>query len=248
MTKKEEKAPFDNSDNGEGPALEIIERTPINLATKNDLEEFFNLSITEDRLKSLTILYSGKVPEYAVRKHPGAQGKTFSYVDHVWVTQLLRDSFGPFWSFKNLEATIEEDGTASAKSELSVKFPMPNGIVFENSFIEMGACLTTTGMSLANRKLSAVSKSLVRCAFRMFGVGQEFYNTIDMEGMTNEQAWTIISLYIAKNPKYIKEEEVVEYCKANKITGDRTAECFEEIYGFVGLTVAQRKIKEKIGK
>ena len=242
------KEPFDNSDNGEGPALEIIERAQITINSKSDLEAFFTLSTTEDRLKALTVLYSGKVPQYAIRKHPGAQGKTFSYVDHVWVTELLREAFGPFWSFKALEAVIEEDGTASARSELSVKFPMPNGSVFENSFIEMGACLTTTGMSLANRKLSAVSKSLVRCAFRMFGVGQEFYNTIDMESMTNEQAWDIIALYISKNGKYIKEEEVVEYCKANKITGDKTAAFFEEIYGFVGLTVAQRKMKEKIAK
>lgn len=245
MAKTEPESTFDNADNGEGTGLEVIPRAEIVIQNAGDLEVFFKLALTENRVKALTTLYNGKVPPYAIRKHPGAQGKTFSYVDHVWVTQLLRDAFGPYWSFENVEATIEEDGSASARSKLVVTIPLPDGSTHTQTFVEMGACLTTAGMALANRKLSAVSKSLVRCAFRMFGVGQEFYNTIDMKEMTNDQAWEIIANYIAKNKNYITEAELVEFCKANNITGEHTAEHFEEIYGFVGLTIAQRKFKEK---
>jgi hypothetical protein len=63
--------------------------------------------------------------------------------------------------------------------------------------------------------------------------------------MTNDQAWDIIANYIVKNKNYITQDNLIAFCKDNGITGDHTAEHFEEIWAFVGLTVAQRKFKEK---
>lgn len=201
-----------------------------------------------NRAAALSTLMNGKVPEYAIRKHPGTGGKMFKYVDHVWVTQLLRDAFGPYWGSEVLNAVIESDGTATATVKLTIKIPTfvdRNNPIHEIVFTELGACNITTGMTIANRKLSAASKGLVRCAFRAFGLGQEFYNTVSFEDLTNEESWRQIQIHIKKNKKYITEDDVVKFCKENNISNTQISERFEDIWNFIGLTVASQKIKEK---
>jgi len=210
----------------------------------NSLIEFYAGNDTA-RTNAIATLLTGKVPKYAVREHPGNGGKIFKYVDHVWVTQLLREAFGPFWGSEVLESTIEEDGTATARVKITIKIPKPDGSYHEIVFIELGACNTTSGMTMANRRLSAGSKGLVRCAFRAFGLGQEFYNTTDYKDWSNDDAWDAIVKQIKKNKKYITEEMVVEFCKQNNIKNTQISERFEEIWTFVGLSIISGKNKEK---
>lgn len=208
-----------------------------------DLMSYLSDEFTKDenRAMALAIIASGKVPKSAVSKHKGANDLVYSYVDHVWITKVLREAFGPYWGFEASEATVESDGTATARGKLTVKIPLKNGTYHTIEFVEYGACLTTSGMQIANRKLSAVSKALVRCAFRAFGIGQEFYKTKELIDWSNDDAWDNIKLQIRKRKKYITEEEVVNFCKKNNIPGSATVENYGKILDWIKATVKVRR-------
>lgn len=237
-----------NSDNGEvESSLLDFDSGSKEIQKTNQPQNVIDFYIGNDRARAaaMATLLNGKVPESAISEHPGSGGKIFKYVDHVWVTQLLRDAFGPFWQSEVLNAIIESDGTATATVKLTVKVPMQNMGYHEIVFTELGACNITTGMTLANRKLSAASKGLVRCAFRAFGVGQEFYKTVDYKDLTNEESWLMIHKQIKKNKKYITEDQVIQFCKDNDIAKDKITERFDDIWAFVGLTISTAKSKGK---
>ena len=93
-----------------------------------DMSQFWNTElITAEKAIALKAILLAEVPKEAIRSHLGNGGKTYKYVDHVWVTKMLRLTFGPLWSYEASEATIEEDGTATARGTLRVKIPMRDG-------------------------------------------------------------------------------------------------------------------------
>lgn len=210
------------------------------------LQGFFDNGIIDyKRASALTTILNGKIPKEAIRKHPGAGGKSFQYVDHVWVTRKLRQAFGALWSFEASEATIEEDGTATARGTLRVKFPNNEGGYIETVFSDYGACLTTKGMAIANRKLAAASKALVRCAFRAFGVGEEFYDSAD-DSLTNGRAWDMFKVQVANNKRYITMDDITGYCKNNGIEKTDLVEKFDDIWKFIYDTIHERKMVEEL--
>lgn len=213
----------------------------------DSLQGFLNSDIiSPTRASALITILKGKIPKEAIRKHPGAGGKTFSYVDHVWVTKKLRQAFGATWSFEASEATIEEDGTASARGTLRVKFPdINNNGWIEMVFSDYGACQTTKGMTMANRKLAAASKALVRCAFRAFGIGEEFYDSSADDALTNKGAWDMFETQVLNNKKYISMEDLIGYCQNNGITKTDLVDRFDEIWGFIYDTIHTRKLQEQ---
>lgn len=225
---------------------ELVDPTPPEVNIK-DLVEIMNDAgqVTKDRADALAVISSGKVPAYAIREHPGKAGEIFKYVDHVWITKTLRNAFGPAVNFNAMEATLESDGTATGKANISLEIQRKDGTIFRYSVTEFGACNTTRGMTLADRKLSAISKAFSRCAFRGFGIGQEFYKTTDMRSQTDDEAWEKIDIQIRTNKRFITQEEVIEFCKTNKIAKNEIAKRFDDIWQFVGDTIRKNKVKTK---
>jgi hypothetical protein len=207
----------------------------------NALDTFLTSDITPERARAVVSVLTGKVPKEVIRSHMGAGKKMYKYIDHVWVTKQLRLAFGPHWSFEASEATIEEDGTASAKGTLVVRLPKSDGGTIEMRFTEYGACLTTTGMPMANRKLAAVSKALVRCAFRAFGMGEEFYDSANDE-LTSDGIWKGYMAYIRNNNKFVSQEDLIDYCKSHSIKAENLVETYEEVWGFLWDKVQNGKL------
>lgn len=217
------------------------------VSQEDQIFSMFSGNMSAERARALSILLGGNVPSGAIRKHPGFGGKTFYYIDHIWITNALRTAFGAFWSFEASEATIEADGTATAKGTLKVKVPNPEGEPLEMVFTEYGACNIKDGMTLANKKLSAVSRALARCAMRAFGIGQEFYTSVDFSDWTNKEAWNSLELYVKKNKKYITLKDIQNFCHENKIEAKDIKDRYEDIWFFAYETVRNNKIEEQYG-
>lgn len=210
-----------------------------------NLSDFFNTEyVSLERASALRTILLGELPKDAVRSHPGTGGKVFKYVDHVWVTKKLRQAFGALWGFEASEATIEEDGTATARGTLKVKFPTPDGNFIETVFSDYGACQTTKGMTMANRKLAAASKALVRCAFRAFGVGQDFYDSAD-DSLTPKIAWDMLMTQVKTHSNYVSKEDVVQYCKDNNIEKDALVERFEEVWSYIYKKYTEQRVNSQ---
>lgn len=237
---------------------DLIENGEMSISSLNKIEEIEQPGIPKDVLdlfsknastasqaEALAIISSGKVPEKAISTHPGKGGQIFSYVDHAWITSLLRSAFGPYVNFIAHDAMIEEDGSATAKAEISVYIPQTN---YTYRVIEHGSCKNIPGMALADRKLSATSRAFARCAFRGFGIGQQFYKTRGVEEWTNEESWTRLMVYVAENLAYINQNDVVEFCKQNNIKNNEITAKFKDIWNFIGKTVSARRQQEKINK
>jgi len=213
--------------------------------TDNPLQGFLDSGvISQKKAAAIITVLGGKVPKEVIRTHPGQGGKVFQYVDHVWVTKQLRTAFGPLWGFEASEATIEEDGTATARGTLRVKLPnmiesSPEPFI-EMVFSDYGACLTTKGMSNANKKLAAASKALVRCAFRAFGIGEQFYDSAD-DSLTNLGAWEAFEHQVHNNKAYISMDDVIKYCKDNNIGKTDLVDHFGEIWAFIYKTILKNK-------
>jgi len=241
------------TENNDGEADRDLVLATSNLPENKTPQAIIDLFVpadTKERAEAISTLLSSKVPKYAIRQHEGRGGEIFSYVDHVWVTRLMRNAFGPMWSFDTLEANIEEDGTASAISRVTVKIMVPGLPAgskpewFEMTCTEGGSCNINKGMTLADRKLSAISKSLVRCVFRMFGVGEEFYKTVDLKSKTSDECWQSIMSQVNKYKEYITEQDVIDFCKENGISSDKLNEHFSTVWSFISLTVKVRRAKK----
>ena len=225
------------STNKQTSIVSANEHQPVNLS------EFYNTYfISADRANALQVILTGDVPKEVIRTHPGAGGKVFKYIDHVWITKQLRKAFGAMWSFEASDAVLEPDGSASARGKLTVKYPMPdNPEFFESTFIEYGACNTKTGMTDANKKLSAASKALVRCAFRAFGIGQDFYDTSD-DILTNKRAWDLLENQILVNYKgYVTVDDLRNYCHEHNIGTKDLAENFELLWEWISDIFVERR-------
>ena len=155
---------------------------------------FGEVALSPEWLKAATALTDGKIPPENVRSHPGKGGKIFHYIDHVWVTQQLRTYFGPYWSMSSGQWEVFSDGSVSMP--VTLKIFLPGQPTYE--ITQVGSFDANTKMSMSNRVASAESRGLVRCVWRLFGLGDEFYKG-SQEQMTPEEAWAILRNYVEKN-------------------------------------------------
>jgi hypothetical protein len=186
--------------------------------------------LTSEVLQAMETLSTGEVPADAVKEHPGKGGKTFSYISHIYVTQQLRRAFGPLWSMKVQSYQLFTDG-AVALVTLILKIPTDNGFI-ENEITEVGA-FDGGGGKMASPMMvaSAVSRGLVKCVMRRFGLGEEFYGADEFE-LTVEEAWA--RLKASGIREGLTESQILDVIKGLGITRenivDRYLEAWKAIY------------------
>jgi len=203
---------------------------------KSDVASQFGLSVdstilSAEVLHSLETLAGGIVPEDAVKEHPGKGGKVFKYVSHIWVTQQLRNAFGQLWSMRVQTYQVFTDGSAVALVTLMLKIPTKDGFV-ENEITDIGAFDGGGGkMSAPMMIASAVSRGLVKCAMRRFGIGEEFYDSSEFE-LTPEEAWARLKRVSVESG--LLESKALEILKGMNVDRDnivdRYLECWKAIY------------------
>lgn len=200
-------------------------------------------------LQSMMVLQTGEIPAEAIKEHPGKGGRVFKYVSHIWATEQLRNALGQFWSMNVKDADILEDGSASAVVELVLHIPMKDGSFFTNTITEVGAFDGGGGkMTRANMIAAAVSRGLVRCMLRRFGVGQQFYEDEDEE-MTPAKSWTILKKYGMDHG--LTEEEIIAVIKSTGLNKKALVDQFVFIYEAVGRAIQEKKLSavpEELGE
>ncbi len=124
----------------------------------------------------------------------GGKGRIFHYIDHVWVTQQLRAYFGPYWSTRSGRWQMFSDGSVAIP--VTLRIALPGQEPYE--ITQTGSFGGNQKMMMSDRVASAESRGLVRCVWRLFGLGDEFYE-VDPEDMTPEEAWGALKNYVEKN-------------------------------------------------
>lgn len=213
-----------------------------------DLVPFESDIINPKQLEAYNSLTSKKIPKDAIQSHPGAGGKTFTYIDHVWVTETLQDALGNTWSWDVLKWEVLEDKTVVVLGKLTVYFPLTNGQIFERSITEVGSFMAGGGkMTISNMIASAASRALCRCAMRMFGLGIEFYKKNKEDEPTPEEAWGALRRFIEnQGQKYDAEFKKVYAAKMKEagIDNDNILDRYTEAYKLVAELLGKGKPKE----
>ena len=193
------------------------------------LAVFGETKVSPEWLNAATVLADGKIPKGNVKSHLGRGGKIFHYIDHVWVTQQLRAYFGPYWSTRSGQWQMFSDGSVAIPVTLRIALPgqEPYEITQTGSF---GA---NQKMMMSDRVASAESRGLVRCVWRLFGLGDEFYE-VDPEDMTPEEAWGALKNYVEKNKgdldEYINILKNMGVTRENLVDNDVFASAYELAY------------------
>ena len=139
-------------------------------------------AISPQYIQAEQAITNGVIPKSAVQAHPGKGGKMFEYIDHVWVTQQVRKFFDQLWGYREIPGSgkINADGSATAYSELTLYVPMADGTFHVRTFVACGVHDGQVGAMTESAKIaSAHSRAFVRCVFRAFGLGDQFYQKID---------------------------------------------------------------------
>jgi len=139
-------------------------------------------TISPQYIQAEQAIKDGIIPKSAVQAHPGKGGKLFEYIDHVWVTQQVRKFFDQLWGYREIPGSgkINADGSATAYSELTLYVPMADGTFHVRTFVACGVHDGQVGAMTESAKIaSAHSRAFVRCVFRAFGLGDQFYQKVD---------------------------------------------------------------------
>lgn len=166
--------------------------------------------ITADALRNIEALRDRLVPLGVIKERQGT-GTQFSYISHIWITQMLQDALPFMWSFEALDWEVypetltlkkgpREVVSIAARCRLTIYTHVPehlriqagDPLFVERRFTEVGAVEKNAAMPTAMGISSAVSRALVRCVMRSLGVGIELYNDDSEEGMTPTTAWNLL--------------------------------------------------------
>jgi hypothetical protein len=212
----------------------------LGLGVDNDL-------LSAEVLHALETLSTGTIPREAVKEHPGKGGKTFKYVSHIWVTQQLRRAFGQLWSMRVQSYQVFADGAVAL---VTLVLKMPTGSVhgmptfLENEITEVGAFDGGGGKMGAPMMIaSAVSRGLVKCVMRRFGVGEEFYGADEFE-ITAAEAWDRLSSAFLKEG--LTKEKILEVLKLIDINRDNIVERYLEAWKAVYTEAHKKEVPEAL--
>lgn len=217
----------------------------------NDIADKLGLGVDNDLLSTevlhaLETLSTGTVPREAVKEHPGKGGKTFKYVSHIWVTQQLRRAFGQLWSMKVQSYQVFQDG-AVALVTLVLRIPTNDGVhgargYIENEITDVGAFDGGGGKMAAPMMIaSAVSRGLVKCAMRRFGIGEEFYGADEFE-ITAAEAWDRLCSTFVKGD--MTKERILDILKGIDINRDNIVDRYLEAWKAVYAEVHKKEVPE----
>lgn len=205
--------------------------------------------IDAKQIEAYNNLVAKKIPEDAIQTHPGKAGKTFTYVNHIWITEQLQNALGNMWSWEVLSWQVYPDSVA-VLGKLTLHMPLSNGTIFDRVVTEIGSFDGGGGkMTTSNMVASAASRSLCRCVMRMFGLGIEFYKKNKEDEPTADEAWTSLKTY-AKNQGVKWDEgfskEYGEAIKAAGITRENMVDRYADAYAILATMIGKRVTIEKM--
>jgi len=195
-------------------------------------------------VQAVNALKSKEVPKSAVKEHPGKGGKTFSYVDHIWITETLQSGLpANAWSFEVLSWEIYHDKLMISKKPVEVRsvtaqcrftlhIPLATGEILNKVVTEVGVFEPNESMSSAAAVASAVSRGLCRCIMRSIGLGIQFYKG-DEEELSPAQAWTSLKVFAQNqgadwNKEF--EDNYIALLKQTGITREHLVSEYKEAY------------------
>lgn len=183
-----------------------------------------NASLALQHEEAIQAILTGEIPKSAIRERAGRGGKTFRYVDHGHVTQILNRAFRLGWSFQAMPETltVTPEG-AGIFGRLIVYGPR-----YDLETVEFGwkDASSAKGMQKGDMIKSAVSDSLRRCAMRL-GVGLCFY-TNEEEPTANEILGQLVAF--AKNNLDWTKNETAKFLKEHGFSSENIVERLGEAY------------------
>jgi hypothetical protein len=208
---------------------------------------FDNSVLDVKMIEAYNNLTSKKVPKSAIQSHPGKGGQTFTYVDHIWVTEQLQNALGNGWSWEVLHWEVFEDSVA-VSGKLTMHMPAGDQI-FDRSVTEVGVFDRRKGMTTASTIASAASRALCRSAMRMFGLGIEFYKKNKEDAPTVDEAWTSLKSF-AKNQGVKWDDQFGkaygDAIKAAGITRETLIDRYSEAYKILATMIGKVTVVEKM--
>lgn len=177
-------------------AVVIIPPTIHTELAEADLSLVFQPQGMAEYRKALMALSTATIPDSVIQSHPGKGGKMFTYIDHVWMKDTVRNALGIWWDFQATNGRVFEDGSAVVDCTLRIHIPLPNGVIFTREFTEQGAFEARQGMALAYRIASAASRGFVRVVALATGCGLQFYRK-ETE-MAPQDHWNMLAEYAQK--------------------------------------------------
>lgn len=205
--------------------------------TTKDTEIVLAGEIIDDKLTLAAVqaknaLRDGKIPKEHIKKHPGKGGKMFSYVPHDIATKTMNDAMGPLWDWEILETYFYPDKSGGALGRLTLTFPFKDGTFYKRTITEFGGFEPRGdgGMSAAVVIASACSRALLRCMFRAFGYGAEFYSN-EEDDWTVEKAKSMLRQY--HRERGISNEEWKKRYQEAGFNDENILDRFEEAYKLV---------------
>jgi len=196
--------------------------------------------LTEDNVKAMATLGTGMIPASAISTHPGKGGKIFSYVSHVWATQLIQQALNWAYSFDVLAYEVHLDGSATALCKFTSYVPISETEFYPVTVTEVGAFAPASdSMPHAMRVASAASRGLLRCLFRRYGIGSELYPAGNELEVTPKSAWKMIERQFTSAG--CPEAVVVAGLQNAGITSAGLADRFIEAWEVVGQTIKEYK-------
>ena len=207
--------------------------------------------ISVKTIQAVQALREAKIPANMIQTHPGKGGKTFSYLSHIYATELVINALDQFYSMDVLEARMCSDGTAYARVQFQVHVPMtqPDGTItfFTNSITEVGAFEGSGKMPEAFMLASAASRGFVKCLMRRFGLGKELYQS-DVQ-ITPKEAWSSLWAFVEnqlgkpanKDASTVRRGEMVNLLKGANISSENLVDKFQDAYSLIHEWVKAKK-------
>jgi hypothetical protein len=213
-------------------------------------------ALSPDYVQAVNVIQSKEIPRSAIKTREGKAGKTFTYVDHVWVTETLQDGVGHLWSFEVLgwevfreKLTIggqqKDSRSIAATCKFTLHVPLESGGFLNRVTTEVGVFEPNASMSTAFAVASAVSRGLCRCVMRSLGIGIQFYKSEEDQEVTIDDAWTSLARFAANQvgKEKWKNETSVQFLEALKEKGitreaanlvDRYSEAYNILATLIG--------------
>lgn len=202
-----------------------------------DVQSLTERGITTKSAKALTALLTAKVPADVIKTHKGRGGKVLSYVPHNLATDTMNDALGMDWDWEILDYLLLPDKTAVARGRMTIRYEVnlydfkgtPVGKEWRTRVItEMGGGeVHGDNPVLCNQILSACSRALLRCMFRAFGYGGQFYKEQE-NAPTPSDAWKTLKTYM--NKQNVTDAEILPALKEAGITKEMLLDKLEEAF------------------
>jgi hypothetical protein len=226
------------------------------MAKSKALVPIFESSIVDPRqVDAMNALTSKRVPKNAIKTHPGKGGNIFTYVDHVWVTEMLQHGLGNLWNWEVLDYQVFTDSVA-VRGSLTIYIPLDplqrktgDPLYITRTVTEIGSFDAGGGkMTTSNMIASAASRCLCRCVMRMFGIGIEFYKKEDAP-MTANHAWTTLKEFAIKQGITWDDEfqaKFIAAMKAKGVTRENIVDKYADAYRILNTLLGKLKEVEEM--